>query len=73
MASRMTHELAGTVPPRRRLQRACAGDAIGGIRVVKAFANESHEPALFARTITSHYRKTKLRGLRDHDGQPRSC
>ena len=34
-------------------------DAIGGIRVVKAFANESHEASLFAGNNNA-YRKTKL-------------
>ncbi|RZA28141.1 MAG: ABC transporter ATP-binding protein, partial [Proteobacteria bacterium] len=34
-------------------------DAIGGIRVVKAFANESHESGLF-QTSNLAYRKTKL-------------
>ncbi len=34
-------------------------DAIGGIRVVKAFANEDHERQLFA-VNNGHYRETKL-------------
>lgn len=35
------------------------GESVGGIRVVKAFANEDHERNLFARDNES-YRKTKL-------------
>lgn len=35
------------------------GESVGGIRVVKAFANEDHERRLFARDNES-YRKTKL-------------
>ncbi len=34
-------------------------DAIGGIRVVKAFANEKHEEALF-NTNNQHYKETKM-------------
>ncbi len=34
-------------------------DALGGIRVVKAFANETHERELFA-VNNNHYRETKL-------------
>jgi len=34
-------------------------DAIGGIRVVKAFANEAHESELFA-VNNEHYRSTKM-------------
>lgn len=34
-------------------------DALGGVRVVKAFANEDHERKLFA-VNNSHYRETKL-------------
>jgi ATP-binding cassette subfamily B protein len=34
-------------------------DAIGGIRVVKAFANETHESSLFA-VNNEHYRATKM-------------
>ena len=35
------------------------GESVGGIRVVKAFANEDHERALFAQD-NQNYRKTKL-------------
>ncbi|CNH97442.1 ABC transporter ATP-binding protein [Yersinia pekkanenii] len=38
-------------------------ESIGGIRVVKAFANESHEKKLFAKDNES-YRTTKLRAYR---------
>ncbi|CAM3612389.1 MULTISPECIES: ABC transporter ATP-binding protein [Yersinia] len=39
------------------------GESIGGIRVVKAFANESHEKKLFAKD-NENYRTTKLRAYR---------
>ncbi|MGE4799170.1 ABC transporter ATP-binding protein [Yersinia hibernica] len=38
-------------------------ESIGGIRVVKAFANESHEKKLFAKD-NENYRTTKLRAYR---------
>ncbi len=38
-------------------------EAVGGIRVVKAFAREGHEQALFA-TDNEHYRRTKLEAYR---------
>ncbi|WP_424814122.1 ABC transporter ATP-binding protein [Roseococcus sp. YIM B11640] len=38
-------------------------EAVGGIRVVKAFANEAHERALFARD-NARYRDTKLEAYR---------
>jgi len=38
-------------------------DSIGGIRVVKAFANEGHERALFE-TDNQNYRRTKMRAYR---------
>jgi len=42
---------------------ARVAESIGGIRVVKAFANESHEEKLFA-TDNANYRTTKLRAYR---------
>ena len=38
-------------------------DSVGGIRVVKAFANESHEEALFA-VNNKQYRSTKLKAYK---------
>lgn len=38
-------------------------EAVGGIRVVKAFANEAHERSLFA-ADNERYRRTKLEGYR---------
>ena len=40
-------------------------ETVGGIRVVKAFANEEHERSLFAQD-NENYRATKLRGLQAH-------
>jgi len=42
---------------------ARVAESIGGIRVVKAFANERHEEKLFA-TDNANYRTTKLRAYR---------